>query len=108
MEIESKFNKCPCCGSERRFVEEMASEVKEKGWMEKAMNFFALFINGIVKSNNTLIENKIPVGSSVPTYGIGLDACMDCGCIYAVKLVRDEAKKTVPVKLSQPIISKNN
>ena len=107
-EIIAEFSKCPACGSEKRFVEEMAKEMKDKGWMREQLSFFALMINGVVKDENPVSESKIPIGSNVPAYGIGLDVCLDCGCIYAVKLIRDEVTKTLPVKLSQPLTSKKN
>jgi len=107
-EIVGKFSKCPCCGSERRFVQELADEVKAKGWMNILLNFCALFINGVVKDDDPAIERKIPIGSIVPAYGIGVDVCLDCGCIYAAELVRDKVKKTLPIKLNQSMIIKRN
>ena len=96
-EIVVQFDKCPACGSKRRFVEGLADEVKDKGWMRPDLNFFANIINGIVRENTAQMEQKIPIGSKVPSYVICLDACVDCGCIYAVKLSRGEAQKTVPL-----------
>ncbi len=107
-ETVGRFSKCPCCGSERRFVQELADEQKAKEWMNSLVNFYALFIQGVVKDDDPVVERKIPIGSQVPTYGIGLDVCLDCGCIYAVELVRDTAKKTLPVRLNQPLITKRN
>jgi len=96
-QIVAEFDKCPACGSTKRFVEELANEVKAKGWMHPELNFVAYIIRGMVKQDSPEIEAKIPIGSIVPGYGIMLDVCLDCGCIYAVKLVRDEARKTLPL-----------
>lgn len=96
-ELVARFDKCPCCGSTRRFVEEMANEVKAKGWMSPFFNFCAHVIQGIVREDNPQIEAKIPIGSTIPVFVIPLEVCLDCGCLYAIKLVRAEAKKTVPL-----------
>lgn len=113
-EIVAQFDKCPVCKLREelakilgkpelaigdgagRFVEELSNEVKSKGWMRPELNFYAQMLRGIVRDGSPEIEAKIPIGSTIPTYNICFDVCADCGCLYAVKLVRGEAKKTLP------------
>ena len=40
-------------------------------------------------------KEAIPIGSEVPGYGIMTDVCMDCGCVYATDLTRNDVKKSI-------------
>ncbi len=44
----------------------------------------------------------IPIGSEIPAYGIVTDACVDCGCLYAIDLSRRNVKKTIPTAPALP------
>ena len=87
------FTKCPCCGSEDRFLEQLGNELKARGLAREEWNFHLDIRQGVVLDQ--VKEAAIPIGSEVPGYGIATDICMDCGCIYAIDLTRNDVKKTI-------------
>ena len=87
------FTKCPCCGSEDRFLEQLGNELKARGLAREDWNFHLDVKQGVVVDKNR--EAAIPIGSELPGYGIMTDICMDCGCIYAIDLERRVAEKTI-------------
>ena len=93
-ELIAEFD-CPACGSKERFCESLAEEVKEKGWMQPDLNFYAQIWQGAV--SDKAWAHKIPIGSKVPAYFIYVDVCLKCGCIYAAKLERGTG-----VKVAEP------
>ncbi len=87
------FTKCPCCGSEDRFFEQLGNTLKERGLAREDWNFHLDVKQGAVVDPTK--EAAIPIGSEVPGYGIITDVCMACGCIYAIDLTRNDVKKSV-------------
>lgn len=87
------FTKCPCCGSENRFFEQLGQELKDRGLGREEWNFHLDVKQGIVVDQQKAAT--IPIGSEIPGYGIMTDVCMDCGCVYAVDLTRADAKKSI-------------
>ena len=93
-DFEREFKKCPCCGSEERFLEKLGEELKERGLARKEWTMHLDVKEGKVVDQAT--ENAIPIGSMVPGFGIITDICVDCGCIYAGTLQRRDVKKELP------------
>ncbi len=93
-DFHREFTKCPQCGSERKFLEELGKELKERGLAREEWNMHLDVKEGHVVDQ--LKEAAIPIGSEVPGFGIITDICMDCGCIYAGVLERRDAKKGLP------------
>ena len=87
------FTKCPACGSEDRFFEQLGNTLKERGLAREEWNFHMDVKQGVVVDPTK--EAAIPIGSEVPGYGIITDACMDCGCVYAIDLTRNDVKKSI-------------
>jgi hypothetical protein len=91
--IIAEFDKCPVCGSTRRWADEVAKEQIEKGVMDKGLKY------GIYQMGGPILDprkvNQMLVGTKVPTVSALLDVCMDCGTIYAVRLERGE----VPLRM---------
>jgi len=96
------FTKCPCCGSENRFLEQLGDELKERGLAREDWAFHLDVREGVVVDQAK--EAAIPIGSEVPGYGFITDICMDCGCIYAIQIERRDIKKSLR---PSPIVSPN-
>jgi len=95
------FTKCPCCGSEDRFFEQLGNELKARGLAREEWNFHLDVREGVVVDPTK--EAAIPIGSEVPSFGIITDVCMNCGCVYAIDLIRHDVKKTVaPAQMIPP------
>ncbi len=86
-----EFSKCPVCGSEKRMFEQMGQEIKERGLTTEEMKFYDE-MKAAPLANQDIIA-KLPIGSEIPAFGVATDICLDCGCIYAVRLERTNAKK---------------
>ena len=97
-DFHKTFTKCPCCGSEDRFLEQLGNEVKERGLAREEWNFHMDIRQGVV--TDPAKEAAIPIGAEMPGYGFVTDICMDCGCVYAIDLTRSDAKKSI---VPQPI-----
>jgi len=93
-DFHREFKKCPCCGSEDRFLEQLADEVKERGLAREEWQFHFQIVEGVVVDQTK--EVTIPIGSEMPGYGIMTDICMECGCIYAIDITRRDKKKSLP------------
>ena len=87
------FTKCPCCGSEDRFLEQLGNEMKDRGLTRKDWSFHLDVKQGVVADNTK--QAAIPIGAKVPGYGYMTDICMDCGCIYAIDIMRYNVEKGV-------------
>ena len=94
------FTKCPCCGSEDRFFEQLGNELKARGLAREEWNFRLDVKQGVVVDQ--IRESTIPIGSEVPGYGIMTDTCMNCGCVYAVDLTRSDVKKSLAPTTQMP------
>ena len=92
-DFHKEFTKCPCCGSEDRFLEQLGNELKDRGLAREEWNMHYDIRQGVVLDQTK--EAAIPIGSEVPGYGIMTDICMDCGCIYAIDLTRSDVKKSI-------------
>ena len=99
--IDKQFSQCPNCGSERRFLETLAKEVKDRGYARKHWKFGLDFRRGAVIDPTR--EAAIPIGAQIPSYQIATDVCMDCGTIYAVDIKSGEVTKSIaPPKILRP------
>ena len=95
------FTKCPCCGSEDRFLEQLGIELKDRGLARDEWNFHMDIRQGVVVDPTK--EAAIPIGSEVPGYGFMTDICMDCGCLYAIDITRSDVKKSIaPTQMISP------
>lgn len=92
-DFHRNFNKCPCCGSEDRFFEQLGNTLKERGLAREDWNFHLDVKQGVVLDPTK--QEAIPIGSELPGYGIITDVCMDCGCVYAIDLTRNDVKKSI-------------
>lgn len=102
-----KFNKefptCPACGSTNRFFESMAQELIDSGLADPNFKAALSIAKGAVVDKTR--EASIPIGAEVPGWLIVTDLCLDCGCIYAVHIEENPAKKQIvrqPPKLVRP------
>ena len=100
-DFKRQFTKCPCCGGEDRFLEQLGNELKARGLAREDWNFHLDVKQGVVVDPTK--AEAIPIGSEVPSYGYMTDICMDCGCVYAVDLTRNDVKKTIaPTQMIPP------
>lgn len=91
--FHKEFTKCPCCGSEDRFLEQLGNELKARGLAREDWSFHLDVRQGAVIDPTK--EAAIPIGSEVPAYGLMTDICMSCGCVYAIDITRADVKKTL-------------
>lgn len=85
-----EFTQCPNCGSEERFCNNIALELKERGLARENFNFYY-----DERVGGAIDQAKAPmliIGSTIPGFHICVDVCEDCGTMYVVKLERIEAK----------------
>ena len=95
------FTKCPCCGCEDRFLEQLGNELKGRGLARDDWNMHLDVRQGVVVDQTK--ATAIPIGSEVPGYGFMTDICMDCGCVYAIDITRTDVKKSIaPAQLIPP------
>jgi len=98
--IIAEFDKCPVCGSTRRFAGSVADEQIEKGVMGKGLKYVIFQMGGPIldprKVTQMLVGTKVPTVSALP------DVCLDCGAIYAVRLERGEVPLRVVVAQPPP------
>jgi len=106
-----RFDKCPNCGSKKRFASDMAQTVKDRGLMRMELEFWENIWQGVVRDVDPRQEAKVPFGTKVPTFYVCVTVCSDCGTIYAGKMVEDTTTKQLPQataptdKLINPISS---
>jgi len=99
--IKKAFKSCPNCGSEQRFLETLATELRSRGLARTNWNFYYDSRNGIVMDKAK--EAVLPIGTKVPGFNILTDICLDCGTIYAVYLESGEVTKSIVTpKLTRP------
>lgn len=92
--INKQFTQCPNCGSESRFCETLANELKRAGFARKEWKYGFDFRQGVVVDQAK--EKAIPIGSEVPGFQITTDICIDCGIVYAVDIKSYPVKKQLP------------
>ncbi len=95
-----EFKKCPQCGSDQRFGEQLTNEIKDKGWAREEFEFCLQIYQSVVVDQTQ--QAKIPIGSKVPGLTVHTDVCMECGTIYATKIMRIEATKSITPAQIQP------
>ena len=76
-------------------VEDMALEVKGKGWMRPEFEVGAVRMEAIV--GDLSLDAKIPIGSTLPAFRVIADVCPKCGSVYAMKIVRIEVRKSLNI-----------
>ena len=101
-EFKATFTRCPNCGSTDRFFEQMAQELKDRGLARPEWNFHYDVRNGVVADQQKMQLNQVPIGSELPGYVIQTDVCMQCGTVYAVELLRLQAKVSLPPTAPMP------
>ena len=47
-DFNKQFTKCPCCGSEDRFLEQLGNELKERGLARKEWGMYMDIRQGVV------------------------------------------------------------
>ncbi len=100
-DFSKQFTKCPCCGCEDRFLEQLGDELKDRGLARQDWDFHMDVRQGVVLDQTK--ADAIPIGSEVPGYGLKTDICMGCGCIYAIDIVRSDVKKSIaPAQIVPP------
>lgn len=102
METISKvFTMCPACHSHSRFFETLAREaIKNKTAREEWMFFYDQKQGPIL---DRLKDPMLPIGTEIPGFYIATDICMNCGCVYAIRIESRPLKKSiVPPKLEVP------
>mgnify|MGYP001580241639 CR=1 FL=1 len=98
--FHKEFIKCPACGSEDRFMEQLGREIKDRGLARPEWNMSWDFRQGVVVDQAK--AKSIPIGSELPGYVITTDICMNCGCVYATNLTRVSGK--IGIAPPQPIL----
>lgn len=99
-QIIAEYDKCPVCGSTRRFAEEVAQEQREKGLMGEGLKFGIYQMAGPILDPSKV--NQMLVGTKIPTVSALVDVCLDCGCLYAVRLERGEVPLRAVVAQPSP------
>lgn len=99
-DFHREFTKCPQCGSEDRFFEQLGDELRERGLAREDWEFHLQTESGVVVDKSR--EAAIPIGSELPGFGFRTDICMDCGSMYAIDLTRMDVKKSLPSVQSVP------
>ena len=89
-DFHKKFSKCPSCGSEDRFLEQLGNELKERKLARDEWNMRWDFRQGVVADQAK--AKSIPIGSELPGFEVATDICMNCGCMYATSLTRISGK----------------
>lgn len=88
--FHKNFTKCPACGSEDRFLEQLGNELKERKLARDEWKMSWDFRQGVVIDQQKAAG--IPIGSELPGYIVATDICMNCGCVYATSLTRVSGK----------------
>lgn len=93
-ELVARFDKCPNCGSESRLIGDMVKDKKKNGKLE-GMSPCLMLLQSVVGSPKDIMTGLL--GSTIPVGIAILDACRDCGAIYAV----EEQIAEVPIERLQ-------
>ena len=99
--INKTFDSCPVCQSTNRFFETLADDLKSRGLVRPNWSHCYDIKEGVIADEATI--KSMPIGSELDSYGIKIDICMDCGCVYAIDLRTRKAKVEVrPPQLLVP------
>jgi len=93
IELKLDFTDCPNCHSTRRLAEEATKFMKKKGWALEDFTYYTHIIQGTPTDKR--VFSKIPIGSSIPIIWAGMDICLDCGTVYAVRVASSKAQLTI-------------
>lgn len=102
-DFSAEFKKCPACGSDKRFFEELATELKLRGIARPEWNFSLDGKTGVLADVAKI--QSIPIGAELPGYDYATDICMECGLIYATRIRRFSAKRTVDPAKTMPSLN---
>lgn len=94
-----EFN-CPACGSPDRLGQRLAQKVKDRGLMRPELGYYAWQVEGVVRDPTK--ELVVPIGSKLPAFRIFVDACLQCGCLYAAKVEIGEVVKGLMPTIKGP------
>ncbi len=72
----------------------------ERGQAKEDFNFY--FQSGGGPCIDQREFGKVPIGGSIPVVQACFDICEECGCYYAVKVVRSDGTKTVQLTPPTP------
>lgn len=85
-EIIATFDKCPSCGSTKRVMETLVNESREK---KLIMESDAVVPCAMQMGGFAMSPRSMPIiGAKFPGAAIITDVCLDCGTVYATKIVR--------------------
>ena len=77
-------DRCPCCGSAEREVEQLVKEQIENGKLSKREGIGQLFQQtSVVKVDRRML---LPGGVRMPGVQADFDICAECGTCYAVRV----------------------
>ena len=108
-DFDVEFKQCPNCGSTIRFCEELGKELVDRGLARPEWQFNMDVRTGVVMDKTQ--QSKLLMCASLPGFHILTDICMDCGTIYATRLIRLEGgvKPAPPLPKPRPTnIFRNN
>ena len=88
------FTKCPGCGSERRYFEEILKDLQEADIIDKQVECFDFQLQqGIAVSQEKI--TSLPFGTELPAFKRIWDTCCECGMVYSTRLERTIARKSI-------------
>lgn len=94
-EIIATFDKCPNCGSTKRFAGSVAHEENERlGKTDDKMVYGLNQMTGAIMVQAR--QKGLIHGMKVPLVMAITDICLDCGTLYAVQLQRAEGMAGLP------------
>ncbi len=92
-DFKREFAKCPLCGCEERFFEELGKQAVAEGTVSPEFHFAKEAMNGVTQDQKRPLRmGDKPIGWTFET-----DICMGCGTMYAVKLARLGAEVKSPI-----------
>ncbi|MFH1484922.1 MAG: hypothetical protein ABIH46_02530 [Chloroflexota bacterium] len=81
------FPKCPCCGSKQRMAENVGKQEQKKGRVGEDFH-------PVLHQETTLIfdPRRTLIGPTrVPALLAHYDVCLECGCLYCIRVERGDA-----------------
>ncbi len=78
------FSTCPCCGSSKRFFQELTEYAKSRKHITGGHSLHLHDITGTAVDKES--SAHLLIGSTVPAFKAQTDICMDCGNVYATEL----------------------
>lgn len=87
--IDNRF--CPNCKSADTLIGPLGDQMVMEGKMPPNSSICATIIRDLIPPKPVL--DRLPMGSAMYTYQIGLDICAKCYTVYATKIVIQKGKK---------------